>query len=355
MKTTPFVGSLPIPSFFNPKNVGEWKWIVQYEARANDALLWAKKHGLTPAGSDRVKIALMPIDTQLTFCHPELQLFVGGRSGTGAIDDNRRLCEFIYRNLGIITRIHPTLDTHKAAQIFHAIFWVNDKGENPPPATIITLAEVERGVWRVNPAVTFSVAGDAKKYTALQAHALHYVKALTGGGKYPLMIWPYHAMLGGAGHCLVPSVEKALFFQNIARSSQTDFQIKGGNPLTENYSVLAPEVLDGPNGATVAQKNTKFVQALLDYDAVIIAGQAKSHCVAWTVQHLLDEIAVVNPELAKKVYLLVDCMSAVVIPGVIDFTDQAEKSFDAFEKAGMNIVRSTDDIAKWPGMDSILA
>jgi hypothetical protein len=36
--------------------------------------------------------------------------------------------EFIYRNLGVITEIAPTMDTHTTLQIFHADFWVNDAG-----------------------------------------------------------------------------------------------------------------------------------------------------------------------------------------------------------------------------------
>jgi nicotinamidase-related amidase len=262
--------------------------------------------------------------------------------------------EFIYRNLGIITRIHPTLDTHLAAQIFHPIFWVNESGEHPSPGTMISAEDVKAGTWRVNPAVTFSVTGDPSKYSGLERYALHYVSTLSQGGKFPLMIWPFHAMLGGHGHALVPSVEEAIFFHNIARSSQTDWQIKGGNPLTENYSVLAPEVLSSPNGSPVAQKNTSFIEALMNYDAVIVAGQAKSHCVAWTVRHLLDEIAASDPQLASKVYLLVDCMSPVVIPGVIDFTDQAEQVFTDFAAAGMKLVNSTDPIDKWPGMADLL-
>jgi nicotinamidase-related amidase len=348
---------LPLPSFYEPKKVGEWKWKVNYQARFDEANAWAKTHGIEPAYTDRTRIALMPIDTQLTFCHPEFELFVGGRSGSGAIEDNRRLAEFIYANLGVITKIHPTMDTHLAAQIFHQPFWVDAKGNPPGPHTILTYDQVKNGTWRVNPGVTYSVTGDARRYTALQAHALHYVKTLTDGGKYPLIIWPFHAMLGGISHALVPAVEEALFFHNIARASQTDFQIKGGNPLTENYSVLAPEVLTNGEGRPIGQKNTRFIEALIKYDAVIIAGQAKSHCVAWTVRHLLDEMVVLNKELAKKVYLLEDCMSPVVVPGVkeLDFTDQADATFADFQKAGMNLVRSTTPIEKWPGMDAILA
>ena len=66
-------------------------------------------------------------------------------------------------------------------------------------------------------------------------------------GKYKLTIWPYHAMLGGIGHALVPAVEEAIFFHSVARRSQPDFQQKGHSPLTEHYSVLGPEVTRGPD------------------------------------------------------------------------------------------------------------
>jgi nicotinamidase-related amidase len=192
----------------------------------------------------------------------------------------------------------------------------------------------------VNPAIASSIAnGD---YETLQAFALHYTQRLSDNGKYPLTVWPYHSMLGGIGHALVSAVEEACFFHNMARSSQTLFEIKGGNPLTENYSVLRPEVLDGADGSAIAQKNTRFMQTLLGFDAVIIAGQAKSHCVAWTIDDLLTEIQAQDPMLAKKVYLLEDCTSPVVVPGVVDFTDQAEVTFQRFADAGMQLIQSTD-------------
>lgn len=337
---------LPIPSHFNPRQVGE-VWRVLYQDRAAEAKTWAKNHNIQPAAQDKTRICLMAIDVQNTFCIPKFELFVGGRSGTGAVDDNVRLCEFIYRNLGVITSIAPTMDTHTAMQIFHPIFWINDAGEHPvPAATMITLADVEKGLWKVNPAVAYSLAGG--NYLLLQKYALYYVQKLSQDGKYPLTIWPYHSMLGGIGHALVSAVEEAIFFHNIARHSQTMFEIKGGNPLTENYSVLRPEVLQGPDGQAIAQKNTRFIKKLLDFDVVIIAGQAKSHCVAWTIDDLLTEIMANDPNLAKKVYLLEDCTSPVVVPGVIDFTDQADAAFQRFAQAGMKLVKSTEPMQNWP-------
>jgi len=181
-----------------------------------------------------------------------------------------------------------------------------------------------------------------------QEYLHHYTRQLKKGGKYDLTIWPYQAMLGGIGHALVSAVEEAIFFHSIARYSQPDFQVKGGNPFTENYSVLSPEVLENAQGEQIAEKNVGFINKLLTFDAVVIAGQAKSHCVAWTIDDLLSEIQVADKRLAEKVYLLEDCSSPVVIPGVMDYTEQATAAFRRFADAGMHIVRSTDPISTWP-------
>jgi nicotinamidase-related amidase len=148
-------------------------------------------------------------------------------------------------------------------------------------------------------------------------------------------------MLGGIGHALVSAVEEAVFFHCIARHSQTQFEIKGNNPLTEHYSILRPEVLEGADGYPIAQKNMHLIQQLLDFDVVIIAGQAKSHCIAWTVDDLLNEIQQVDPSLAKKVYLLEDCTSPVVVSGVVDYTEQADAAFERFAASGMHLIKST--------------
>ena len=338
---------LPIPPHFDPDKVGE-VWKVSYQERAEEAEKWTKEHNIQPAANDRFKICLVAVDVQNTFCIPGFELYVGGRSGTGAVDDNRRLCEFIYRNLRMITQICPTMDTHQPMQIFHPIFLVNDKGEHPAPFTLISEEDVKKGLWRFNSVLCHSLQIN-EGYG--QRHLLHYTNTLKEGGKYDLTIWPYHAMLGGIGHALTSSVEEAIFFHSIARHSQPNFQIKGDNPFTEHYSVLGPEVLEGPDGKPIAQKNAKFIEMLLQFDAVVIAGQAKSHCVAWTIDDLVEDVLVQDKRLAEKVYLLEDCTSPVVVPGVIDYTDQANAAFRRFADAGMHIVRSTDPIESWPGME----
>lgn len=343
---------LPLPQHFDANQV-DHVWRIPYQERQQEALTWAKQHSISPASDDDLRTCLLLVDVQNTFCIPSFELFVGGRSGNGAVEDNIRLCEFIYRNLPHITKIACTLDTHTAMQIFHEVFWINDAGEHPLPLqTLVTQEDIETGKWRVNPAVV-SVLNlpnqipASNQYAWLKAYGEHYVRTLTTDGKYPLTIWPYHAMLGGIGHAVVSAVDEACFFHTIARKTQVHYEIKGQNPLTENYSVLRPEVLDDANGQPISEKNSRFLQILLEYDRVIIAGQAKSHCVAWTVNDLLAEIEQTDIALTKKIYLVDDLTSPVVVPGVVDYTEPADAAFATAADAGMHIVQSTTPIAEW--------
>jgi nicotinamidase-related amidase len=337
---------LPVPDFYRPERVGD-VWRVPYEERARQARSWAQEHEIGPAVEDQLQICLLAVDVQNTFCIPDFELFVGGRSGTGAVDDNRRLCEFVYRNLAAITQVVPSLDTHRAMQVFHAVWLVDEEGNHPSPYTLVSVDDVESGRWRVNPLAATS-RGFEPEYA--ERVLRHYVRRLAEGGKYELTIWPYHAMLGGIGHALVSAVEEAFFFHGIGRHSQPDFQVKGDNPLTEHYSMLGPEVTEGPDGEELAAKNTALVRELLTFDAVIVAGQAKSHCVAWTIDDLLTHTDSQVERLAERVYLLEDCSSPVVVPGVVDYTDEADAAFARFAEAGMHVVRSTVPLERWPGI-----
>ena len=335
---------LPIPPHFDPDSVAR-VWRVPYDERAAEAERWARRHGIRPASEDGFRLCLVVVDVQNTFCIPGFELFVAGRSGNGAVDDSRRLCEFVYRNIGTVTQIVPTLDTHEALQIFHAGYLVGESGEHPPPFTLVSVEDVELGVWRFNPAASHALGIASAEG---QRRLVHYVRRLRAGGKYDLTVWPYHSMLGGIGHALVSAVEEAIFFHGIARATRPDFQVKGDSPFTEHYSVLGPEVTEGPGGEQIAERNRSLVDKLLGFDAVVVAGEAKSHCVAWTIADLLSDVGT----LAESVYLLEDCTSPVVVPGVVDYTDEANAAFRRFAEAGMHVVRSVDPLASWPGMDA---
>jgi nicotinamidase-related amidase len=335
--------NLPLPPFYDPAAV-ERIYHIPYEQRAAQAEAWARQHGIRRAAEDATRIALIAVDVQNTFCLPEFELYVGGRSGRGAVEDNRRLVEFVYHNLGAITQIYPTLDTHQAAQIFHALFFVDAEGHHPGPMTTITAQDVEDGVWRFNTDLAPSLGIDP---SYAQRHLLHYTRTLAETGRYALTVWPYHAMLGSIGHALVGAFEEAMFVHSVARRSQPSFQVKGDETLTEHYSALGPEVLNGPDGQPIGAPNLALIHELSRYDAVIVAGEAKSHCVAWTVQHLLDGFAGIHPPLVRKVYLLEDCTSPVVVPGVVDYTDAADAAFARFAAAGAHVVKASEGMESW--------
>jgi nicotinamidase-related amidase len=332
---------LPLPPGVDLERAGE-VWRIDYETRFAEAASWAKQHGLRSAADDEQRLCLLVVDAQNTFCTPGFELFVAGRSGTGALDDSRRLCAFVYRNLGTIAQIAVTLDTHQAFQIFHAPLLVDADGRHPDPYTLVTPDDVASGRWRIDDEAARAIGLEPERSTE---HLRWYVETLARGGKYDLTIWPFHAMLGGIGHALVSAVEEALFFHAIARSSQTRFELKGRSPLTEHYSVLGPEVERGPGGEQLGERNVALIRYLREFDAVLVAGQAKSHCVAWTVEDLLNEA----PEIASRLYLLEDCSSAVVVPGVVDYTDAADAAFARFAEAGARVVRSTEPLSSWPG------
>ena len=142
---------------------------------------------------------------------------------------------------------------------------------------------------------------------------------------------------------------------SLTRVVQNWTEIKGGNYLTENYSVLRPEVLSTWDGEVLAERNVRFYQTLVEADVLIIAGQASSHCVRSTVRDLMEEILNENPTLAQKVYIMTDCMSSVVVRDekgaiVADFTAEAEQTLDEARSVGMHLVRSTEPIEIWPGI-----
>jgi len=336
----------PLPRHFDPARV-ESVYRVAYQERAGEARAFALEHRVTPAWRDAPRVGLLLIDVQNTFCLPGFELFVGGPSGKGAVLDSVRTCEFLYRNLGRVTQVLATLDTHDAAQIFHPLFWLDAQDRPPQPHTVVSAADVESRRFRPNLALARSLGLDED--FDLDAYALHYVKTLEQVAKYPLVVWPYHAMVGGIGHALVAAVEEAVFFHGVARATRARYELKGSRPLTEHYSVLRPEVLLDHRSRPIGERNDALIETLLRFDVLVIAGQAMSHCVAWTVADLLAEIQRRDPRLAAKVYLMADCTSPVVIPGVVDFSEPADRMFGEFAAAGMRVVSSSDPIESWPG------
>ena len=337
------------PSFFDPNNAAKWNYNPNTDQLLKEAEKFRSQHGVKPSGSDKFHIELLIIDQQNDFALPEGTLFAAGRSGDGAIEDSKKIAKFIYENSDVLTSVQATMDTHFGYQIFFPSFWLDQNDQHPDPHTIITTEAIDKGEFRPNPAVAnFICSGN---YGWLQKQCRYYTEALEKAGKYQLYLWPGHTILGSTGHALVGIIQEATMFHGFVRGTQPGREVKGGNPLTENYSVLSPEVLERFDGKPLAQRNVRFITQLLRSDAVIICGEASSHCVKSSIDDLLDAIQSQDPELAKKVYIMGDCMSAVVVPGGMDFTPEADAALQRFADAGMHVVPSTSDIRGWDGIN----
>ncbi|MFN0124536.1 MAG: hypothetical protein ACKV2V_28885 [Blastocatellia bacterium] len=238
----------------------------------------------------RARIAFLIIDPQIDFCDPA----TGALYVPGAEHDMRRLAALIRRLGQDISAIHVTLDSHHEIHIAHPIFWRDRDGAHPAPFTAITRAEVESGAWMATRA-------------DLQPHALRYVRELETNGRYQLTIWPPHCLIGSQGHAVFPDLFAALreWEQGFAC---VDYIHKGSNRLTEHYSAVQADVPDPADPDT--QLNTRLIKALADADQIVIAGEARTHCVASTVRDIVDHL---KPADVAKITLLRDAASD--IPG----------------------------------------
>jgi nicotinamidase-related amidase len=343
---------LPLPPFYDPRHAGEWSFRPNVPALLASAEEWRRRLHLKPCGLDPESTVLLLVDVQKDFCFPEGTLYVGGRSGRGAVEDSDRIARFVYRNLDRIGEVTCTLDTHLPQQIFFPSFWRDAAGGRPAAHREVTAKEVKAGELTPDPCLAAELAdGDTVR---LRRYAEHYCETLEREGRYRLYLWPFHCLQGGEGHALVGAVEEARLFHSFCRTAVSPLEMKGSWPLTENYSALSTEVIEGPDGRPVGTRNTALIDRLLAADRLIVAGQAASHCVKSTVDDLLDEIGRRDPALAGKVYLLADCMSSVAVPDpakpgelLFDFTPQAEAALERYRQAGMHVVSSETPVAEW--------
>ena len=174
---------------------------------------------------------------------------------------------------------------------------------------------------------------DVSHYDIYPRQSCDYVEHLEKDGKKTLCVWSYHCLQGTSGAAFENQFANMIYFHSVAKKAVTQRLVKGQDPLSEMYGIIKPEY------DTKNYINIDFLNKLENYDKIIIAGEAKSHCVLESIKQILEHYAN-RPEITQKIYILEDCMSS--IPG---FEDVTEQTFDDFKKTyHVNIVKSTDDI-----------
>jgi nicotinamidase-related amidase len=260
---------------------------------------------------NEMKKALFIIDPQKDFIDdPD---YMGSLAVSGAYADMQRLSNHIDKAKPDM--IVVTMDTHEKMHIANPMWWINEKGENPNPFTLITVKDVEAGNWR---------AALPEK----QEHSLSYVKELAKNGKYVLCVWPYHCIEGTEGHKVSNVVATSLANWEVATGKKVEYVYKGQNQNTEMYSGLKAEVVIPEDNKT--EINNKLIKYLGGFDIVEVAGEAKSHCVASTVNDLIFGFG----KNANKIVILENCMSSVT-----GFEQNGDDFINFAKKAGCEIAQ----------------
>jgi nicotinamidase/pyrazinamidase len=269
--------------------------------------------------------------TTLLIIDPQNDFHEGGSLAVpGSTRDSFMTAAFIEKNSTSIDSIVVTLDTHSKLHIAHGSFWQSqhDSKLRPPPFTNIRVDDIESGKW-------------IPRDPSLIHYCKKYITSLEASGKFMHTIWPDHCLLGSTGHAVTGIIQSAInewSDKHASKSKEVKFVLKGQNCLTEMYSALAAEVPVEDDIST--HMNNELRDDLLPSPGgkgktkqLIVCGQAKSHCVNFTLRDILGPAPPI--EVANNVFLLEDCTSAVT-----GFEESADKFILDMKKFGVNCTTS---------------
>lgn len=275
------------------------------------------------------RIHLLVIDPQNDFCDlpaeylPRLSAVQPGLPVPGAHADMQRLSAMVYRGLRGLSEISVTLDSHPHLGIERPTFWMQGDGSDMRPFTQVLASDVRAGRYLPrNPKAT--------------ARVVAYLDALEAAGRYTLMVWPVHCEVGTWGHNVHADLRRAYNAWEEREFGAVQKVAKGSNPWTEHYSALMAEVPDPTDPAT--QLNRRLIDALEQADLIPVAGEAGSHCVKATVEHIADNFGQDN---LKRLVLLTDCISPVT-----GFEQQYKDFLADMSRRGLQLSTSADFLSE---------
>ncbi len=211
----------------------------------------------------------------------------------GAHADMLRTAAFIRAAGARLDEITITLDSHHRVDIAHPIFWEKADASAVTPFTTVTAAQVRTGEFQ-------------PREPAALPRTLAYLDELESRGRYTLMVWPVHCEIGTWGHGVHADVRAAYNQWEETHLRGVRKVTKGENPWTEHYSAIQAEVPDAADPHT--ELNTALLAELDRSTTLFIAGEASSHCVRATTEHIVANLPGGRP---GRIVLLTDCMSPV--------------------------------------------
>ena len=167
-----------------------------------------------------------PLNVQLLIIDPQNDFMEGGSLAVdGATADMQRLAALLNRVGGKLADIHVTMDSHHLIDVAHPGMWRDADGNNPAPFTMIGSDDIKNGIW-------------LPRNRGLVQRMADYAQALEADGKYPLMVWPEHCVIGTPGHNVQPDLMNALAQWERDYTGVVNYVTKGVNIFTEHYLSL---------------------------------------------------------------------------------------------------------------------
>lgn len=227
----------------------------------------------TPSVSKEIN-SMKRAKTILLIIDPQVDFHAGGTLAVdGAVEDSLRIASLVKNNPSTFDDIYITLDSHNRNHIAHSVFWKNTMNDSPNPFTIISHSDIVEEKW-------------LPRNISNLSHCLTYTKFMEDQGKYKLIIWPEHCLIGTIGHAVIPSINEAIQEWSVINGKDINYIHKGQNNLTEMYSAMKAEFTINSDKRT--KLNVELLQSLQEADKLIICGQALSHCVKCTFVDILN-------------------------------------------------------------------
>jgi nicotinamidase/pyrazinamidase len=264
---------------------------------------------------------LLVIDPQNDFCD------IGGAAlpVAGADADMNRLANLMRCARAALTDLIVTLDSHASVSIERTTFWKQANGDSVAPFSEITERAVRERLY-------------SPRNESLRDEVLEYLRELEARGRYKLMVWPVHCVVGTWGHNIHHAVAAELAAWEEQWQAPALRALKGFNPMTEQYSAIRAEVPREDDPRT--QSNSQLIARArpASGESLLVAGEAASHCVAATMADLFDAM---SRDERRRVVVLRDCMSPVA-----GFDAAADRFFAEAVTLGARVLTASQVVAE---------